>query len=142
MSYAIIGGGISGLYCAYSLHKKFGINDITIIEKDNRLGGRINSIYIDGTTLEMGAGAIPGNHYREMKLLEELNLLHKLDAGGSGRSYSEISTISTKNFISGPAVPTIYQINKIVPLEKTNFYNILWTIYWIECIIKISMKWQ
>ena len=41
MSNIIIGGGITGLYLAYKLKKLHPDCPLTIIEKTNRLGGRI-----------------------------------------------------------------------------------------------------
>ena len=39
--YVIIGGGISGLYTAYRLAQREHIGNITVVEKLDRLGGRL-----------------------------------------------------------------------------------------------------
>ncbi|XP_063685701.1 uncharacterized protein LOC134819613 [Bolinopsis microptera] len=56
---AIIGGGISGLYCAKKL-KDNGIEGIVIIEKLDRWGGRLNTdmIEIDGRMIKDEKGAM------------------------------------------------------------------------------------
>ena len=56
---AIIGGGISGLYCAKKLRDN-GIEGIVIIEKSDRWGGRLNTdmIEIDGRTIKDEKGAM------------------------------------------------------------------------------------
>ncbi len=62
----IVGGGISGLYTALKcLH--YGMR-VTLLEKMDRLGGRVHSIYQDPYTLEAGAGRFHENH----RLVREL----------------------------------------------------------------------
>lgn len=55
MKIAIIGSGISGLYCAYKL-KKIGYNDIDIFEKNKEIGGRVKVISFDNMDVVAGAG--------------------------------------------------------------------------------------
>jgi len=50
----VIGGGIAGTAAAYTLSQKG--YPVTIIEKNDRLGGRVHSIITDDATFEMGAG--------------------------------------------------------------------------------------
>ena len=50
---AIVGAGLAGLSCAKQLEEKENFN-ITIFEKDNRIGGRIKTDIIDGFTLDHG----------------------------------------------------------------------------------------
>ena len=54
----VVGGGISGLVCAYALHKA-GI-EAEIIEASPRPGGVINSIVRDGFLLELGPQSFAG----------------------------------------------------------------------------------
>jgi hypothetical protein len=70
----IIGGGISGLYMAYKLNVK----DIIIIEKSNRLGGRILTYENKGFKYESGAGRVGKKQNLIMELIEELGLKKKL----------------------------------------------------------------
>ncbi len=57
----IIGGGIAGLVSAYELSQ---VNhQVTLLESDSRLGGRIKTHYFnDGTYGELGAMRIPTSH--------------------------------------------------------------------------------
>src|SRR6185437_3500087 len=50
----VIGGGMAGTSAAYHLRKK-GYS-VTILEKNDRLGGRIHSVAMHGATIELGAG--------------------------------------------------------------------------------------
>ncbi|MBF0443617.1 MAG: FAD-dependent oxidoreductase, partial [Oligoflexales bacterium] len=51
---AIIGAGASGLTAAYQL-KKNGYQNITIYEKEDRIGGKIHTMTIDNAAIEVGA---------------------------------------------------------------------------------------
>lgn len=122
IQYLIIGGGISGLYCAYSLHKYLNISNVIIIEKTNRLGGRVYTKYIDQDTyLEMCASRIASTHHNALNLIKELDLGHKLQHGNSGRSHAT-TTLAPNEDKTDFAT---YKINKIASLNQTDFYDII-----------------
>lgn len=54
----VIGGGISGLSTAFYLQKKGKENglslDITLIEKSETLGGKVQTLHRDGFVIEKG----------------------------------------------------------------------------------------
>lgn len=54
----IIGGGISGLYCAYQIKKMSPKTSVLILERDKRswLGGRMNNVDFQGVSVVTGAG--------------------------------------------------------------------------------------
>lgn len=57
MKIAIIGSGISGLFSALLLKSKFGDSvNITLFEKNNKIGGRIKVVNFDGIEVISGAG--------------------------------------------------------------------------------------
>lgn len=69
----IIGAGLSGLATAFQL-KKAGIS-LKILEAQNRLGGRIETIYGNyQTPMEMGATWFGKEHNHLLQLLKELNI--------------------------------------------------------------------
>ena len=69
----IIGAGLSGLSTAYNLKKK-NIK-FKIFEAQNRLGGRIETIYGNqNTPMEMGATWFGKEHKNLLQLLSELNI--------------------------------------------------------------------
>ena len=71
----IIGAGLSGLTIAYLLQKK-GF-DITILEADSRIGGRIETkIGSSGTTIEMGGTWFSKPHHHFIGLLDQFNIPH------------------------------------------------------------------
>lgn len=100
MKYIIIGGGISGLYCAYMLHKKYNTKDIIIIEKSKILGGRMKTKYLNnGVSIELGAGVICNKHINYLNLLESLNLKNKLKLlENHDRIYYERENVKSTNF--------------------------------------------
>lgn len=109
MKYLIIGGGIAGLYCAYTLIK-LGIIDIKIIEKEKRLGGRIETLYINDFYIELGAGTVAEKHKRFLKLIKELGLENELFLGGK----RDRLHIESKN-----------GIKNVKSLKKNGFYDII-----------------
>ena len=74
----VIGGGISGIYTAYKIHKKSPQTKVLLIEKENRLGGRIYTFINKYMTVEVGAGRISGSQPTIMDLIGELGLTKKL----------------------------------------------------------------
>jgi len=102
MNYLIIGGGIAGLYCAYSLNKKHGIKNILIIEQNNYLGGRIKTFRSKEGILELGAGVILEHHKYVLKLVHELGLEKDLLLYKSIKYYindTKITNINKNGFI-------------------------------------------
>jgi predicted NAD/FAD-binding protein len=78
-SIAIIGTGISGLACAQFLHRHF---DLTLFEKDPRIGGHSNTVTVseDGNELPLDTGFMVYNEvtYPHLtRLFKELDVLTK-----------------------------------------------------------------
>jgi monoamine oxidase len=72
--YVIIGGGIAGLYTCYQLLKKHPHASILLLEKSNRLGGRIYTYKDKHFSVEAGAGRFSDDHPLLFSLLKELRL--------------------------------------------------------------------
>lgn len=112
VKYLIIGAGLAGLYTAYRLLQEFGTNNIIVIEKENRLGGRWQSLDIGYKTIELGAGVLLENHKYILNLINELNLQDKLQYSINARSYADIE----KN-------GSIYKIKSIERLRNNGFLS-------------------
>ena len=67
MEVIIIGGGIAGLNTAYKLIKKNPNMQITILEKYNYIGGRINTFVSKYMKVEAGAGRFNNKNNRYFK---------------------------------------------------------------------------
>lgn len=70
---AVIGGGLSGLVIAAGLQKK-GYRNVTVFERDNRLGGKLHTIWYKGRSYELGAvfGLPVQKHLKN--LMKEFNI--------------------------------------------------------------------
>ncbi len=70
----IVGGGISGLAVAYLLLEKNKDLDITVLESDNRAGGKIWTDKTDGFLCEKGANGFLDNKPRTLELCKSLGI--------------------------------------------------------------------
>jgi len=113
--YLIIGGGISGLYCVDLLIDKYNINPhhICVIEKNNRWGGRIYTIYNTEYNIiyEAGANRVADSHTLTIKLLKKYNL------------GSNITSIDNNNELKIILDENIYNINNNI--IKKIIHNLL-----------------
>ena len=88
---AIVGGGISGLYCAKKL-KDSGVKSIVVLERSNRWGGRLDTdiINIDGGVIKEEKGAMrftyqdpDGERKSNMpllsRLIKDLGMEHEIE---------------------------------------------------------------
>jgi monoamine oxidase len=70
----VLGGGIGGLYSAYSVLKKHPRASVLVLEKESYLGGRVYTYHDKFMTVEAGAGRFHKNHLLLMKLIREMGL--------------------------------------------------------------------
>jgi oxygen-dependent protoporphyrinogen oxidase len=75
---AIVGGGIAGLAAAFRLNQLDPNLDVTLIEADSRLGGKIQTIYVDGYTIEGGPDSYLSYKPRGIGLCRELGIEDQL----------------------------------------------------------------
>ena len=93
--FVIVGAGVSGLYTAYNLNKKYPKSSICILEASQYIGGRLHSIKYDGLIMDGGGARFNTEQYRIIKLIKELDL------------WSKVIPISN-NIIYKPASPVKY----------------------------------
>ena len=75
VSYAIVGGGISGLAAAYRLRVSAGPDaTITVFDPADRLGGVLRTERVGGQPLDVGAEAFVARRPEVPALLAELGL--------------------------------------------------------------------
>ena len=76
--YVIVGSGISGLNMAYQILKKNKNKKVLILEKEERIGGRIQSVYLHNEMkYESGAIRFYPEHKNLLKLLKEFKYTKK-----------------------------------------------------------------
>ena len=73
----VVGGGLAGLSAAYELTKVEGL-DIHLLEKNERLGGRVHTCTINGQVIDIGGFLIYPWYKRYHELIKELNLAEEL----------------------------------------------------------------
>ncbi|MBE3589285.1 MAG: FAD-dependent oxidoreductase [Firmicutes bacterium] len=81
---AIVGAGVAGAFSAYFLRERLGLAaEITVLEREPRVGGRVAELGIAGTRIETGATLIHTANRHMVGAVERLGL-HA--ASGSRRS--------------------------------------------------------
>jgi monoamine oxidase len=109
----IVGAGIAGLYIADKLVTA-GVHDITIIEKESHLGGRI--ITSKKHHVEIGAGRIHSSHTKVLALLKRFDLA-TIPIGGASLFRSLGSTKSRPNAFE-TAFPAIADLLSRLPYTE------------------------
>ncbi|CAM3991802.1 protoporphyrinogen oxidase [Cohnella lubricantis] len=79
---AVLGGGITGLSAAFYLKriaKEQGRNiEVTVLEKSDRFGGKVNTLRKNGFVIERGPDSFLGRKLPMLRLARELDLLDEL----------------------------------------------------------------
>ncbi len=110
MNIAIIGGGLTGLSCAYYLTKKG--HDITIFEKKPRFGGLADSFNINGEPIEIYYHHFFKGDKNLMALLKELKLDKEV-------SYFE----STMGFLKNNKIYSFSTPLDLIFFKPLNFFD-------------------
>jgi oxygen-dependent protoporphyrinogen oxidase len=83
---AVIGGGIAGLTAAYRLRGLLGpAASITVFESTQRLGGKLQTVDVDGVPVDVGAEAFLVRRPEALELVEELGLGGRLVCASGAR---------------------------------------------------------
>lgn len=72
----VVGGGISGLAAARAIHQH-GYT-VTVLERADRVGGRMRTEIVDGVSIDVGAQSINGFYDTTIALIDELGLSSEL----------------------------------------------------------------
>lgn len=135
MTKIIVGAGITGLYLAYKLikYKDINPNDILIIEKSNRVGGRIYTYQNKGYKYDVGAGRLGKKQKLVMRLIKEFNLTDKIyDITGDKNYFVDNKLLNEKELLKyyDSKFSSISKLWKYVidyksnlDLTKMNFHN-------------------
>jgi len=87
----VVGGGITGLSAAYYLHKTVAEEglpvQLTLLEADNRLGGKVHTVYRDGFIIEQGPDSLLARKPAGLRLIADLGLEHETVRNQTGQSY-------------------------------------------------------
>ncbi len=79
MRVAIIGGGISGLAVGFELLSKgFSLDNLVILEKQERAGGNLTTEKVDGFVIERGPNGFLDNAPATLELIKRVGLKDRL----------------------------------------------------------------
>ncbi|WP_026477474.1 FAD-dependent oxidoreductase [Alkaliphilus transvaalensis] len=124
----VIGGGLSGLVIATGLQKK-GYRNVTVFESDNRLGGKLHTIWYKGKSYELGAvfGLPVQKHLKN--LMKEFNIridgpnLSRVNYDIKGNKIMQIQKEELGDFLEEvDRLPDVLEDYK--SLDKTNIHHI------------------
>jgi len=104
--FIVIGGGISGLSAASHLSKN-GFNDFKLLEARNRLGGRIATMQLGGSKIELGAHwihGILGNPLYELAVSNNL-----VDVVQATKPHNVVATTEEGRRLPFPVLQEIYE---------------------------------
>lgn len=114
----VIGGGITGLSTLYYLenlkHNLPEDVEFTLIEKEERLGGKIRTVHHGEFIIETGADSMVARHDSVVSLVSELNLEDEAVYNATGISY-----IYTNNELHPIPPETVFGI----PISKESLYS-------------------
>lgn len=125
---AIIGGGLSGLVIAHDLQKK-GYKNVTVFERDNRVGGKLHTIWYKGKSYELGATfGLP--YQKHLKaLMNSFNIkidgpkLSRINYDTDGNKIIQIPKEALDDFVKElDRLPNVLKEYK--SLKKDNIHNI------------------
>lgn len=115
---AVIGGGITGLAAMHYLekvNKEHGLGlELVLIEREERLGGKIRTVKDEEFIMETGADSIVTRHASVMPLIEELELQDRVVYNGTGISY-----LYANNKLHAIPADTVFGI----PMDKKALFS-------------------
>jgi len=118
--YLVVGCGLSGLYCCYKnlLDKSF-----LIVDKNNYIGGRAQTVDFHEIPVQLGAGVIRDHDTNIRKLLQELNIPTKSFQSSFHFSYLDFYKNSIPN--GNDLLPLFNKMTKqIKQTYENNKHNI------------------
>ncbi|MBD3280522.1 FAD-dependent oxidoreductase [Candidatus Dojkabacteria bacterium] len=120
----IIGGGIAGLTSAYYLNKA-GYNNITVLEKTNRLGGRMYSYQTKYGIAEIGAIIIPKWYKYLMELINDLNIETTDNPYSNVTPYFDLGTGKLEKAMNAKTIfeGIVLLLKNISTLRRSSIYN-------------------
>ncbi|GEK59165.1 protoporphyrinogen oxidase [Marinococcus halophilus] len=87
----VVGGGITGLTILYYLQKwKLASSsniELTLVEKENKAGGKIRTVHHEDFIMETGADSVVARHGAVLPLIEEAGLEEEMVYNSTGVSY-------------------------------------------------------
>lgn len=123
---AVIGGGISGLSAAYYLKEQFRQAgrplELTLVEKNGELGGKIRTLRQDGYVIETGPDSFLGRKVAALHLIKSLGLEGELT--GTNPAARTNYMLHQGKLHPMPAGLSLGIPTRIVPFIKTDMISL------------------
>lgn len=119
MSVVVVGGGITGLVAAYDLARA-GV-PTTLLEQTDRLGGKIQSTWIDGFLIESGPDCFVRYRREAVELVRELGLEHALRAPLEPRT---VHVLANGRLVRLPEGMGLGLPTRLGPLLRTDMFSL------------------
>jgi oxygen-dependent protoporphyrinogen oxidase len=117
MRVGIVGGGISGLSCAYYLERT-GVESVVF---DPTPGGLIGTVHLHGCTLETGPESWLASKPWAEQLARELGLAEQLT--GSNDAHRRTYVIRARQFVPLPEGLQLVAPTRLFPILKTELFS-------------------
>lgn len=137
--YIVLGGGISGLYCAHLLLKRTPRSSVLILERESAVGGRVHTYVDKYMTVEAGAGRFNMSHTLLMELLGELGLSRKIYPISSDAGYAPADG-SDPRILLGNDIMTKWYVGKVVLASKLESEKLLKSMSFLDYAKRIIGK--
>ena len=117
---AVVGAGLGGCSAAYFARKHIPDCKVTVFEKENRVGGRVQTYRDKTTTKELGAEFLNSSNQTVFQLVKETGLqVQKLE------ELMDIAVWNGTETVFRSSQPTFYRVLKIVSRYKINVAKLL-----------------
>lgn len=123
MKIIIIGAGIAGIYCAYVLINIYKINKdfITIIDKNNYIGGRCLQKSFHNTNILLGSGIFEEDNTHLINLLNSLDIKYSSFVSTMKTKYDEPDLIKLFNDSKQKIIDTYTKNKEFVDSNNLSF---------------------
>ena len=137
--YIVLGGGISGLYCAHLLLKRFPKASVLILEKEGAVGGRVHTYTDKYMSVEAGAGRFNMSHALLMDLIGELGLSKKIYPISSDAGYAPADGTEPR-ILLGTDIKTKWYVLKVVLASKLESTRLLRSMSFLDYAKRILVE--
>ena len=115
----VVGGGITGLVAAFRLSQQPGL-DITLLEARKGVGGKINTVHLDGVPVELGPDSFLPRDDRPLRLCADIGLSSELvepqDFGGWLFRRDRLTRLPSGTVLGFPAsLPALARASVLTP---------------------------
>ncbi|MBO0881495.1 MAG: FAD-dependent oxidoreductase, partial [Mycobacterium sp.] len=77
---AVVGAGIAGLTAAFRLQQAGA--EVLVLERQNRVGGRMSTINVNGFVIDVGAGILSSTYREMLQLIDDAGLTRAIEPSG------------------------------------------------------------